>query len=134
MNIAMAHDVDPKEAILKEIGDISGLHLLNTHVLVAIYMRPEKTRGGVILTDRARAEDRYQSKLGLVLAHGPTAFVEGEDGNWFGGRVYAPGDWVVFRPSDGWDVNVRGVPCKILRDTQIKGGLDDLGVKIDEIW
>ncbi len=28
----------------------------------------------------------------------------------------------------------RGVPCKIIRDTQIKGGVDDLGVKIDHIW
>lgn len=134
MKVEMAHDVDPKDHILKEVGDLSGMHLLNTHVLLAVYMRPEKTAGGIIITDRARDEDRYQSKLGLIIKHGPSAFVEGDDGNWFGGLDYKVGDWVIFRPSDGWDITVRGVPCKIIRDTQIKGGVDDLGVKIDHIW
>ena len=31
----MHHDVDPKEFILKELGNISEIEVFNTHVLIA---------------------------------------------------------------------------------------------------
>jgi hypothetical protein len=57
-----------------KIGDISTLTLAANNVLVAVYKRPEKTKSGIILTDQNRDEDNYQSKVGLVLKVGPTAF------------------------------------------------------------
>ena len=119
-NIAMSHEVDPKEALLAELGDTSKIELLNTNVLVAVYIRPEKTKGGIIMTTKSRDEDRYQSKVGLIVKTGPTAFVE-TDGKWFNGLDLKVGDWVVFRPSDGWNITVNGVLCRMFDDAIIKG-------------
>ena len=119
-NIAMEHEVDPKEAIYKEIGDIlPNFELMNTQVLVAVYIRPEKTRGGIIMTTKSRDEDRYQSKVGLILKTGPSAFVD-DEGKWFGNANLSQGDWVVFRPSDGWNVTVNGVLCRMFDDTAVR--------------
>jgi co-chaperonin GroES (HSP10) len=116
----MSHEVDPKQALLDELGDISEIELLNTNVLVAVYIRPEKTKGGIIMTEQARDEDRYQSKVGLIIKTGPTAFVE-SDGKWFSGLDLKAGDWVIFRPSDGWNITVNGVLCRMFDDAIIKG-------------
>lgn len=130
MNIAMAHDVDPKEKLLADVGDISDIALFNNQILIATYIRPEKTKGGIIMTDRARDEDKFQSKIGLIVAKGPSAFQEEEGGNWFNGRQLDVGEWIVFRPSDGWSLTVNGVPCRILSDTQVKGTVQD----VDKVW
>ncbi len=118
-NIAMLHESDPMGAILKEVGDLSGFELMNTQVLVAVYIRPEKTKGGIIMTSKSRDEDRYQSKVGLILKTGPSAFVD-DDGKWFAGLSLGPKDWVVFRPSDGWNVTVNGVLCRMFDDTAVR--------------
>ena len=118
-NIAMLHEVDPKETLLAEIGDISKVELLNTQVLVAVYIRPEKTKGGIIMASKARDEDRHQSKVGLIIKTGPSAFVD-EDGKWFSNLNLKAGDWIVFRPSDGWNVTVNGVLCRMFDDTAIR--------------
>ena len=31
------------------------------------------------------------------------------------------GDWVIFRPSDGWGLTVNGVMCRMLDDRVIRG-------------
>jgi len=80
----MHHDVDPKESILKELGDISGIEVFNTHVLIATYVRPN-TKSGIHLTDKYVEEDKYQGKVGLVVKKGPLAFVD-EEQDWFKGR------------------------------------------------
>jgi hypothetical protein len=59
--------------------------------------------------------------VGLVIKKGPMAFV-GED-EWFKGVSVEEGDWIVFRPSDGWQINVNGVPCRMLNDVSVKGKL-----------
>lgn len=128
--VNMLHEKDPAEKILDEIGDHYGFQLMNNQILVAVYVRPEKTKGGVILSDRYRDEDRFQSKVGLLLDNGPSAFVEDGDAVWFGKYSFKKGDWIVFRPSDGWSISVNGVPCRILSDTQIKGVVDNP----DRVW
>ena len=118
-NIAMLHEVNPKDVLLKELGDISGVELLNTQVLVAVYIRPEKTMGGIFIAAKTLDEDRYQSKVGLVIKTGPSAFVD-EGGKWFSNLDLKAGDWIVFRPSDGWNVTVNGVLCRMFNDTAIR--------------
>lgn len=118
-NIAMLHENDPKETLFTELGDTSKIELLNTQVLVAVYIRPEKTKGGIIMAPKARDEDRYQSKVGLIIKTGPTAFVD-DGGKWFGKVNLKVGDWIVFRPSDGWNVTVNGVLCRMFDDTAIR--------------
>ena len=48
----MAHEVDPKQKLLKEIGDLSKVEIFNNQVLVAVYIRPQKTKSGIYLSDK----------------------------------------------------------------------------------
>jgi len=116
----MDHSEDPKAAILKEIGDIDKVEVFNNQILCAIYVRPEKTKSGIILTSQTREEDKYQGKVGLVIKMGPEACVD-ETGKWFKNHTIEVGDWVYFRPSDGWAMNINGVPCRVIDDTDIRG-------------
>jgi co-chaperonin GroES (HSP10) len=116
----MKHAVDPRKMIMEEVGDLSTIEIFNNQILVAIYIRPEKTSGGIILANQTRDEDKWQGKMGLVLKKGPSAFVD-ESQNWFNGIDVAVGDWVFFRPSDGWGLEVNGVLCRLLDDTVIRG-------------
>ena len=101
--VAMLHEKDPREAILDRAGSLEGVEVFGTDMLVAIYKRPEKTKTGIILVDDTRGEDVHQGKVGLVLKMGPTCFVD-DEGNKF--RDIKEGDWVVFRPSDGWRITL----------------------------
>jgi len=115
----MMHDVDPKQKILDEIGDISKFEVFNNQILVAVYIRPQKTKSGIYLSDKTTDEDRFQSKVGLVIAKGPEAFQD-STGEWFNNVTIEMHDWVVFRPSDGWNVTVNGVLCRMMQDAQVR--------------
>jgi hypothetical protein len=115
----MHHDVDPAQKILEEIGDLSTVEIFNNQILVGVYIRPQKTKSGLYLSDKTIDEDRYQSKVGLLLKAGPRAFEPNDDG-WFDGVTFNLNDWLVFRPSDGWSITVHGVLCRMLIDTQVK--------------
>jgi len=129
VNIAMAHEKDPRETLMKEVGDLSGVEIFNMQVLVAVYIRPEKTKSGLFLSDKTRDEDRFQSKVGLIVKKGPSAFVD-DEGKWFSGLDIKEGDWIVFRPSDGWNVTVNGTLCRMLDDMSIRGRISHP----DQVW
>ena len=116
----MAHATDPKTELLNEVGNIKEVEIFNNQILCAIYIRPQKTASGIILTEKYVDEDKYQGKVGLVLKMGPEAFVD-ESGKWFKNMKIKVGDWVVFRPSDGWSVSINGKSCRILDDVAIRG-------------
>lgn len=118
--MVMEHEVDPKQKLLSDIGDVSGIEIFNNQLLVAVYIRPQKTKSGIYLTDKTTDEDRFQSKVGLVIKKGPTAFVDPE-GKWFDGISVDVNEWVVFRPSDGWNITVNGVLCRIIEDISVRG-------------
>ena len=115
----MSHEEDPKQKLLDQLGDISQIELFHNQVLLAVYLRPEKTKSGLILTADHLDEDRYQSKVGLLVKRGPLAFEQ--DGNWFTGMTFQDHEWLIFRPSDGWSITVNGVLCRIFDDISIKG-------------
>ena len=128
-NIAMLHEKDPKKVLLEQVGDLSKIEVFNMQVLVAVYIRPEKTKSGLYLSDKARDEDRYQSKVGLIIKKGPTAFVD-KDGEWFSGLDIKEGDWIVFRPSDGWNITVNGTLCRMLDDMSVRARIEHP----DQVW
>ena len=72
--LQMDHGDDPKGKLINEIGDISDIEIFNNQILVGVYIRPEKTKSGLYLSDKYRDEDRFQSKVGLILKMGPSAF------------------------------------------------------------
>lgn len=129
--IARAAENDPKQAIMDAVGDLDDYECFHNLVLVATYIGPEKTKGGIILADRSIAENRFQGKVGLVLKVGPLAFKDDNIAK-FGGVTVSPGDWVVYRPSDGIEHFVKdsrtvndGVPCRLIEDAHIKGRVSD---------
>lgn len=118
--ILMQHDRDPKDEIWDEVGSlIDGIDVMGAQVLVAIYVRPEKTAGGIIMTSNARAEDNWQGKVGLILKMGPLAFVNDEHHNWDGSRPEV-GNWIMFRVGDTfpWILNKRH--CRFVEDVNVK--------------
>jgi co-chaperonin GroES (HSP10) len=125
----MDHEIDPRTKLLNEIETLDGVEIYNNQVLLAVYMRPTKTKIGIILTDQYVGEDLYQSKVGLVLMKGPSAFVEKEE-LWFKDVNVNEGDWVMFRPSDGWQISINGVSCRIMDDIHIRGKL----AQPDIVW
>jgi co-chaperonin GroES (HSP10) len=125
----MQHEVDPAKKLIEEVGDLSTVELFNNQILVGVYLRPEKTQSGLYMPDKHRDEDRFQSKVGLILKMGPRAFEPNSDG-WFDGETFALHDWVVSRPANGWSITVHGVLCRILRDTQVEGRVKNP----DEVW
>ena len=125
----MTHVNDPVQEILENVGDLSGIDVFNNQVLVGIYIRPAKTKGGIILTNNTVDEDRYQGKVGLVLKVGNVAF-EDANGEWFKDANLKVGDWVVFRPSDGWSVAMNNYPCRMLDDMSIRARIQHP----DQVW
>ena len=125
----MDHAVDPKITIQSDIGDLSNIEIFNNQVLVAVYVRPKKTKSGIYLPDATVDEDKIQGKVGLVVKKGPMAFVD-ESNQWFTEIEVNDGDWVVFRPSDGWSITVNNVLCRIIDDTAVRGKVD----APDRVW
>lgn len=120
-NMKMVHTEDPKDTIRSKLSEdiLSNFTVFHNQILVATYIRPERTAAGLFLPEQTRGEDRFQGKVGLVMQMGPLAFQD-DDRVKFHGQQVAAGDWVVYRPSDGWAVTINGVDCRVLSDTDIK--------------
>ena len=128
-HMVMAHDTDPKQVLLDELGDIIDVEIFHNQILCAVYIRPNRTKSGIFLTDSTVDEDRYQSKVGLIIKRGPDAFVD-DTNRWFNNVTLDMHDWIVFRPSDGWSVTVNNVICRILDDTNVRGRIQ----QPDQVW
>ncbi len=124
--LQIIHEADPRQKLLESIGDISGIEVFNNQILMAVYQRPResKTKGGLYVPGVTVEEDKWQSKVGLLLKKGPSAFVD--DGEWFAGQAFEEKhDWLIFRPSDGWNITINGVLCRMAEDVQIRGRTED---------
>lgn len=129
--IAQAANFDPRQALLEAAGPMTEYEVFHNLVLVATYVAPEKI-GSIIRPDRSMAEDRFQGKMGLVLKLGPMAFKDDAQVR-FGNMTIEPGDWVLYRPSDGIELFIKdktgtihdGLPCRLIEDTLIKARVRD---------
>src|SRR5581483_7241058 len=97
-NVTSLHDarpeVDPAHDMDMTIGDISELEIAGSQVLVGVYLRGERTAGGIIDPTQI-AEDKIQGKCVRVLKLGNTAFT-GDNPGW-NGNPPKVGDWVFHR-------------------------------------
>lgn len=119
----MAHDADPRDELRARVGDVGHIRTLHNHIMVATYIRPERTKSGLYIADKTRDEDKFQGKVGLVLAVGPLAFLDDER-NRFHGQSVSVGDWVAYRMADGWAFRLNGkagaIECRMLEDVHIR--------------
>lgn len=107
---ALSQAVNPKLAIINAVGDLTKEVVLYDLVLIGIYIRHERTSGGIIRPLENVQEDVFQGKTGLVLKLGEE--VENP-------RV-SVGEWVVYSIKDGWSVTVNGTPCRLVPHDRIR--------------
>ena len=120
--VQISEDGSTKEAILKHLGDITGMEVFYNQLLVATRPRPRQgTLGGVkwFAPDEAIQEDAFQSKVGLVVKMGPTAFEDDADTTFDGQRVDV-GDWIVYTVKDGAQLIINDVHCRLLGPQHIR--------------
>ena len=116
---SLASDIWAKvNPYLPDLGELVQLG----DILVALYQRPEKTDGGVFLTDKMRGEDIYQGKAGLIIKMGPLAFADDLEHT---PPIVWPvkpdiGSWVLFRTSDGWPLVIGEQHCRIVNERGIR--------------
>ena len=119
---------DPDEErrrIFAQFPDVSTLKVFGPRLLVAKFIR-DKLSHNLAVAQNTQKEDKWQGKIGLVLAIGHLAFVS-DDRNNFGDDNVAVGDWVLYEYGDGADADYQPpgtfekVPCKFINDVDITG-------------
>ncbi len=121
-NVAMLHKIDPRTEIIEKFGKVlDGFEILNNEVLIATYLRPETTKGGIILTPKVLGEDVFQGKVGLVVKVGPSCD--------FPTVPIALHDWVMIKSSDGLAMEILSgndkIPCRLAMDKYVRVKLAD---------
>ena len=124
--LSLVHDEDPGHKILREAGDLDEIEVFNHRVLVGVYERPAetKTKGGILISEQTVSEDKFQSKVGIILKMGPKAFHD-DKGFYFQDVTFNVGDWVAFRSNDGLAMKLvsaepkREQLCRLMEDTSI---------------
>lgn len=111
---------DPKVALLSAVGKqtLKELTVLHSQVLVAGYVQPAKSKGGIFKPDTIIEEDRWQGNIGLVIALGKGAFKDDGVAQFHGDKLEI-GDWVMYLPADGVSLFIKQVPCRLFQDTRI---------------
>ena len=134
----IADHADPRRALLRAVGDVSGIEVFHNLVLVATYIKPPRkikrddgTEYEFQWSDQTLAEDRFQGKAALVLKVGPLAFKDDAVAK-FGGATVKPGDWVMVNPSNGTEffkvddsAAATGTSCRLFEDVHIKARIAD---------
>ena len=64
-------------------------------------------------------DDRYQTKVGLVLKLGHTAFKDDDNVKFHGWRPNLL-DWVAYQPSDGMTLQIGRHECRLIPNVHIK--------------
>ena len=120
-----------REALTEKVAaclENQSLDVFGNRVLVAKYVRSTVgTSGRILAAAETKREDRWQGKVGVVVAVGPLAF-ENDAANDFKGQRVKPGDWVLFAYGDGSDLDILpgpaggdNLPCKVIKDVEIQG-------------
>ncbi len=131
--IQLVHDEDPREVMRRDLRPFLDTvrFVVGADVLIGVYVKPDaKTRGGIIMPDRKRDDDKYQGKVGMILATGALAFQDDERHRW-GDQKPQIGDWVVFEVTEtlAFDtVNDRRI--RIVEDIHVRVVIDDP----DMVW
>ncbi len=115
-----------KKEILEAIGDISKIEIFGQQLLIIPYVRPKVTASGIHIPDTSAKEDVWQGKVGLIVKVGPTAFKEGQEGQ-YGGRFPEIGEWIFHDVKACFMMHVRGTGGKGGRDGRLVYAADIFG-------
>lgn len=104
---------------------LRGYRITGSDLLVATYIPPSITPGGIKLIQKSQQENIFQGKVGLVLQLGPLAFKRDRYNCPWDGLTAKVDDWVMFRFADAWDAYLGGVSIKVLDHESIRAIVDD---------
>lgn len=122
--IRAVHDTDPKQQLLDKLKGSELPRMMGARVLVATYIAPEKTRGGLYIPDKTRDEGAHQGKVGLVVGMGNLAFQDDGAHSWGDARP-AIGDWVMFNIGDTRRMVLGKTECRWMEDVHVAGILSE---------
>ena len=91
-------------------------------ILVLPFKASEKTKGGILLTDKTMEDSQLTASVAMVLAVGEDAYADKEkfpNGPWC-----KQGDWVVFGRYAGSRIRIDGGEVRLLNDDEILGTVD----------
>jgi len=92
-------------------------------ILVLPYKAKEKTKGGIILSDKTITESQIATNCGLVMDIGPDAYSDKDkfpNGPWCKKK-----DWVLFARYAGSRIYIDGGEIRVLNDDEILGTIED---------
>lgn len=116
----------PLEQKIADAVDIQGYRILLKAVEI-----PEKTKGGIILSEDYKKFERRSYNVGRVLKMGPLAYTPLEK---FGEKPYcAVGDWVHFSGYEKEDVYMYDQLCYYLNDERVYSQILNLEAVIKEL-
>lgn len=106
-----------------DMEEMGAIHLPPVRIVVAKWVRT--SAGSIVMAEQTKKEDRFQSKVGLILAIGDLAFVDDDRHDWAGFKPKV-GDWVLYHFSDGndFDYSPKGtfdrLPCKMISEGDVQ--------------
>jgi chaperonin GroES len=83
----------------------------------------DKTKGGLLLTDKAIEEQQLTTNVGLILNMGPDAYAD--KNKYPNGPWCKKGEWVIFARYAGSRVKIDGGEIRILNDDEILSTVED---------
>ena len=92
-------------------------------IIVLPYKAKEKTKGGIILSDKTVTESQIATNCGLVMDIGPDAYSDKDkfpNGPWCKKK-----DWVLFARYAGSRIYIDGGEIRVLNDDEILGTIED---------
>ncbi len=113
--LELARAENPKQALIDAVN-VSEIEVFGENLLVGTYIRPEKTKGGVIRPESNVREDEFQGNVGLVLKVG-NGILEGVEDILH--------KWVLFGYSDGLKWRYDDVPVRIISIDRVRGIVRD---------
>ena len=110
----------------RELPEFNGEMLL-WRCIVMPMMPPEKTAGGIILSDESLEYSEYMNKVGILVAVGPSCYKHPKYKNLGVKEADFPkrGDWVMFSQHAPMRLEQNGVKLVMLDDDQILAKIKD---------
>lgn len=118
----------PEDICIQEIG--CDIEVKGYRILIKSAELPEKSKGGLILTESYKNMERRTKNLGRVLKIGPTAFTDR-----FEDRRVNVGDWILYSIYEREEVYPNDKLCYFINDERVYASVKeyDLPAFIKEI-
>lgn len=92
-------------------------------IAILPYRGPEKTKGGIVLSEETQKKTQLATTVGYVLRVGDLAYLD--ESKFPKGPWCQEGDWIVFGRYAGSRINIDGGEIRILNDDEIIGRIND---------